>query len=157
MSEGTRSLLVFGLFLATCFGAAYLGSVVTLPAISEWYSTLKKPSWTPPTWLFGPVWTALYLMMAVAGWLVWRQAGWSRALAMFAIQLALNAAWSWLFFGLRRPGIAFAEIALLWSAILGTLVLFWRTSPPATGLLLPYLLWVSYAAVLNLAIWRLNP
>jgi len=151
--------LVLGLVisLVLCLGAGWLGSQFQP---GEWYSRLAKPSWTPPNWLFGPVWSALYVAMAVAAWLVWRQAGLRGAaapLAVFVVQLVLNAAWSWLFFGLHRPDLAFAEIALLWLAILATLVLFWRRNALAGTLILPYLAWVTYAASLNLGLWRLNP
>jgi len=151
--------LVLGLVisLVLCLGAGWLGSQFQP---GEWYSRLAKPSWTPPNWLFGPVWSALYVAMAVAAWLVWRQAGLRGAaapLAVFVVQLVLNAAWSWLFFGLHRPDLAFAEIALLWLAILATLVLFWRRKALAGTLILPYLAWVTYAASLNLGLWRLNP
>lgn len=130
-----------------------------------WYAELRKPGWTPPSWVFGPVWTLLYLLMAVAAWLVWRTrrplAGARRAQATAAliahgIQLGLNAAWSWLFFGERLIGLAAVELGLLWLAVLATTVLFWRTRPVAGALLVPYLLWTSYAGALNLQIWRLN-
>lgn len=147
------------LFLGLSFVAALVGSLFTGAAIDSWYDTIAKPSWTPPDWIFGPVWTLLYVAMAVAAWLVWRQAGWSHAgtgLTLFSIQLVLNAAWSALFFGARNPGLAFAEIVLLWGAILATLLAFWRVRPLAGMLFVPYLAWVTFAAVLNYAIWRLN-
>jgi benzodiazapine receptor len=138
--------------------AGGIGSIVTVPAIDSWYARLAKPSWTPPGYLFGPVWTALYLAMAVAAWLVARKAGLaSPPIRWFVIQLVLNAAWSWLFFGLKRPVIAFVDIVLLWSAILATLIAFRPWSLTASLLLAPYLAWVSFAAALNLAIWRMNP
>jgi tryptophan-rich sensory protein len=124
----------------------------------DWYASLAKPAWTPPGALFAPVWTALYLAMGIAAWMVWRRGGRSRApaLALYLVQLALNALWSYLFFGLHRPGLAFLDIALLWAAILSVLFLFWRVKAVAGALILPYLLWVSFAACLNFAIWRLN-
>jgi tryptophan-rich sensory protein len=125
----------------------------------EWYDGLQKPAWNPPSWVFGPVWTALYILMGVAAWLVWREHGFrgsSPALWLFIGQLALNAAWSWMFFGLNRPGLAFAEILVLEAAIVWTLVLFWRLRPAAGALLVPYALWVAFASVLNLRLWRLN-
>ncbi|MCU0784896.1 MAG: tryptophan-rich sensory protein [Verrucomicrobia bacterium] len=125
----------------------------------EWYATLKKPSWNPPGWIFGPVWTALYTMMAVAAWLVWKRGGFvaqRRPLLIFLAQLALNALWTPLFFGLHRPGLAFAEIVLLWLAIAATIPTFWRVSSLAAWLLVPYLAWVSFAAVLNFTLWRLK-
>ena len=142
-----------------CFAAAGLGSVVTTSKIPNWYAELAKPAWTPPGWLFGPVWTALYLGMAIAAWLIWRKrriGGAKLPLALFATQLALNSLWSVLFFGFQRPGVAFIEILLLWSAIFATLLAFWRHSTLAGSLLIPYLVWVSFAAVLNWSIWRLN-
>jgi translocator protein len=113
----------------------------------------------PPGWIFAPVWTALYTMMAVAAWLVWRQGGWDKQckpLLIFLVQLALNALWTPLFFGLHRPGVAFAEIVLLWLAIAATLAAFCRVSLIGAGLLVPYLAWVSFAVVLNFTLWRLN-
>jgi tryptophan-rich sensory protein len=145
--------------IVICFAAAGLGGLVTTPQIPNWYADLAKPNWTPPGWIFGPVWSCLYLMMAVAAWLVWRQHGFAGAklpLTLFAIQLALNSLWSVLFFGLQNPGAAAVEIILLWVAILATLIAFWKRSRWAGGLLLPYLAWVSFAAVLNVAIWRMN-
>jgi len=138
------------------FGAAFIGMLF---APGEWYEALNKPTWTPPNGVFGPVWTALYAMMAVAAWLVWRQGGFvhqRRALTWFVTQLALNAAWTPLFFGLQRPGIAFVEIVFLWGAIVMTTVAFHRVSRVAAWLLAPYLAWVSFAAVLNFFLWRLN-
>ena len=152
-----RLALALAGWLFLCFSAASLGAFV-LPG--EWYAALKKPSWNPPGWVFGPVWTALYAMMAVAAWLVWKRGGFAaqrRALVLFLIQLALNAIWSPLFFGLHSPGAACAEIVLLWLAILATLAAFRPASRTATLLLVPYLAWVSFAAVLNFALWRLNP
>lgn len=142
-----------------CFAAAGIGSAVTTPQIDGWYETLAKPTWNPPNWLFGPVWTTLYLAMAVAAWLVWRQAGWTASklpLILFGVQLALNTLWSCLFFGLESPGLAFAEILLLWTAIAATMVAFWYRSKPAAVLFVPYLAWVTFAAFLNFTIWRLN-
>jgi benzodiazapine receptor len=153
-----RNVLALGAFLLICLTTAGLGSLLTLPAIPGWYASLEKPAWTPPNAVFSPVWTTLFVMMAVAAWLVWR-AGSPRALplTLFGMQLVLNAGWSGLFFALRSPGLAFAEILLLWAAILATLVAFWRVRPAAGLLLVPYLLWVSYAVALNFAIWRMNP
>ena len=147
------------LWVAVCFGVAGVASLFTSPEIGGWYAQLRKPAWTPPNWLFGPVWTALYLSMAVAAWLVWRGRGFAAArlpLSLFASQLALNGLWSILFFGLHRAGAAFAEILLLWCAIAAALVSFRRVSPPAGALMLPYLLWVTYAAALNFSVWRMN-
>jgi translocator protein len=146
-------------FLALCFGATGIGGAVTTPKIGTWYATLTKPSWNPPNWIFGPVWTTLYIFMAVAAWLVWRQDGIADAklpLALFAVQLLLNVLWSYIFFGLEKPGLAFGEVILLWVAIAATLVLFWQRSMIAGILFVPYLAWVSFASVLNFTIWRLN-
>jgi len=127
-----------------------------------WYESLTKPTWNPPSWVFGPVWTALYLSMGVASWLVWKRGQHpgprTRApLAAYAVQLVLNALWSPLFFGLHRPDLALIDIALLWAAILATIILFWRVRPLAGAMLLPYLAWVTFATVLNWTLWRLNP
>lgn len=154
-----RSIIGLGISIGLCFGAAFVGSIFTTAAIPGWYAALSKPSWTPPAWMFGPVWSILYLMMAMAAWLVWRQAGLRaavRPLTLFLVQLALNASWSILFFGLRIPGAAFAEILVLWLAILATMIAFWRSTPTAGYLLVPYLVWVTFAAGLNFAIWRMN-
>jgi tryptophan-rich sensory protein len=146
-------------WILVCFATAALGSLATTPEIGAWYAELQKPSWTPPNWIFGPVWTFLYLCMAVSAWLVWRRDGFGNArgaLTAFCCQLLLNAGWSWCFFGLHRPGLAFVEILFLWAAILTTLLLFWRTNRLAAMLLLPYLLWVSFAAILNFCIFALG-
>ena len=140
-------------WLVLCFGAAAVGARFRPGA---WYAGLHKPAWNPPNRLFAPVWTLLYAVMAVAAWLVWRDVGLSREVALFVVQLALNAAWTWLFFGLKRPGLAFADIVALWLAILATLVAFWSVRPLAALLLVPYLAWVTFAAALNGALWRLN-
>lgn len=144
-------------FVVASFAAAALGGMTTASSVRDWYPTIAKPAWTPPSWIFGPVWTTLYVMMAVAAWLVWRRAGWCGALVWFAVQLALNATWSPVFFGWHRIGLALVNIVLLWLAIAGTTVAFWRVRPAAGVLFVPYLAWVSFAATLNFAIWRLNP
>ena len=149
--------LVLAGWLGLCFAVASLGAVFSP---GEWYATLSKPAWNPPGWIFGPVWSALYTMMAVAAWLVWRQGGWKqqrKALLVFLVQLVLNALWSPLFFGLHWPGLAFAEILLLWVAIAWTITVFLHVHRLAAWLLVPYLAWVSFAAVLNGTLWRLNP
>jgi tryptophan-rich sensory protein len=151
-----RSIFGAVIALTVTFGAAFLGSRFS---VGEWYSGLSKPSWNPPNWLFGPVWSLLYLLMAVSAWLVWKEEGLQAAiipLGVFLLQLALNAAWSWLFFGLHHMGIAFTEILALWAAILLCIILFWRIIPIGGVLLLPYLLWVTFAAVLNYTLWQLN-
>jgi translocator protein len=153
-----KAFFVFLSLLATCLAAGWLGSLATMPAIPVWDRGRVKPPLTPPEALFAPVWTTLYILMAIAAWLVWRRAGFgSAALKLFFVQLLLNATWSFLFFGLRRPDYAFGEIVLLWLAILATLIAFWRIRPLAGASLLPYLAWVSFATYLNAAIWKLNP
>ncbi|MEL6961822.1 MAG: TspO/MBR family protein [Pseudomonadota bacterium] len=122
-----------------------------------WYETLEKPSWTPPDWAFPVVWSILYLFIAIAGWLVWQSSGWSLALALWILQLLLNGAWSWLFFGLKRMDLAFVDVSLLWLCIAGFIVIAWPISTTAALLFLPYLVWVSIAAALNLTVWRMNP
>ena len=154
------SLLKLLASLAVVLAAGGIGSLATMRAIPTWYQTLTKPPFSPPGWLFGPAWTLLYLLMAVAAWLVWKQgmgaAGVKLALAVFLAQLVLNALWSIFFFGLRSPLAGLVDIVILWLAILATIVLFFRVSVPAGILLLPYIAWVSFAAVLNAAILRLN-
>ncbi len=154
-----RSALVCIGFLLITFIAAGIGGVFTAPGVRDWYPSLHKPTWTPPAWLFGPVWTVLYLCVAIAGFLAWRQAGFrgaKLAMALFILQLVLNAAWSWVFFGLRQPGWGFVEIVLLWAAILATMVALFSVSTWSGLLFVPYLLWVTCAAALNFAIWRMN-
>jgi len=155
----TRQLVGLAVSIGVCFAVAAVGSALTLPSINTWYAALNKPSWNPPSWVFGPVWSALYLTMAVAAWMVWRERGLSAAmvpLLLFALQLALNCAWSGLFFALRKPWLAFADIAVLWCAIVATMISFSRVSWPASLLLAPYLAWVSFAAVLNFSVAKMN-
>ncbi|MER7440505.1 TspO/MBR family protein [Micromonospora avicenniae] len=147
------ALLGFGAAVAV---AATVG-VVGVRGTSAEYAALDRPSWAPPGWLFGPVWTLLYVLIALAGWLVWRRVGFGAAVWAWVAQLVLNAAWTPLFFGARRYGAAFAEIVVLWLAIALTVLLFARVSRTAASLMLPYLAWVTFAAALNFAIWRLNP
>ena len=153
--------LVAGLVvaIAICFLAAAIGGFATSSSVNDWYADITKPSWNPPDWIFGPVWTVLYLMMGVSAWLVWKKSGFKDsgyALAVFAIQLALNTTWSVIFFGLRQPGWALVEIIVLWLSIAITIAMFHRHSKLAAGLLVPYLLWVTFAAGLNYSIWSLN-
>ena len=146
-------------FLVLCFAAAGIGGAVTTPKIATWYAALTKPSWTPPNWIFGPVWSALYFCMAIAAWLVWRQGGVSNAtlpLTLFGFQLVLNVYWSCIFFGQENPCLAFVEVLLLWLAIAATMIEFWQRTRIAGNLFVPYLVWVSFASVLNFTIWRLN-
>lgn len=153
-----REIIGLAVSLGTVFAAATIGGVLTSTSVSTWYQTLAKPAITPPDWIFQPVWTALYAMMGFAVWLVWRQGGPGTrlALALFVVQLALNVAWSGIFFGLRLPGVAFAGVLVLWLAIVATLGFFLRISFAGGMLLIPYLLWVTFAGVLNFGIWRLN-
>ncbi len=154
-----RQALGLFFFVGICFVAAGIGAAVTTTSVGNWYQTLQKPTWTPPDWIFGPIWTTLYLTMAVAAWLVWQQGGWSASrtpLRWFAVQLILNVLWSCLFFGLRSPGLAFVEIVFLWIAILVTTQTFSVRSRASALLMVPYLAWSSFAACLNFAIWRVN-
>ncbi len=154
------NLLKLAASLAVVFAAGAVGSIATTRAIPTWYKALAKPSFNPPNWLFGPAWTVLYVLMVIAAWLVWkkgiRAAGVGPALVLFLVQLALNALWSVLFFGLHSPLAGLIDIVLLWLAILVTILLFLRVSTPAGVLLLPYIGWVSFATLLNAAILHLN-
>jgi tryptophan-rich sensory protein len=146
-------------WLALCYAAAAVGAIASVNA-PAFYGELVQPSWAPPAWLFGPVWTTLYTLMAVAAWLVWRAApsfATRLALGLFLVQLAVNALWSWLFFAWQMGGWAFAEVLLLWALIAATIVAFWRHSRLAALLLVPYLGWVSFATALNFWLWRANP
>jgi len=148
----TDWLPLLGFFVA-CFATASAGAIFTPGA---WYEGLRKPWWRPPNWLFGPAWGVLFCCIAVAGWLVWRQVGFGLVLGVYAVQLALNFAWSWLFFGRRRPDLAFWDLVALWVSIAACIVLFAPISPAAAWLFAPYLAWVSFAGYLNLTMWRLN-
>lgn len=146
-------------FLVICFGVSAAGGAATASTVGTWYQALQKPPFNPPDWLFTPVWTVLYVMMAVAGWRVWRAHGLRgarAAMALFAIQLALNLAWSFVFFGYRLIGAALVEIVALLVAIVVTTILFWRRDRIAGALFVPYAGWVGFATVLNLALWQLN-
>lgn len=146
-------VLMLAVLVVITFCAALSGLIVPP---GEWYDSLQKPAWNPPAWIFGPVWTVLYLTMAVAAWLAWRKAKSGRVLVPYFIQLALNAAWTPVFFALRQPGWAMAVIVALWLAILLTIRAFRQASPVSAWLMLPYLLWVTFAAVLNFTLWRMN-
>jgi tryptophan-rich sensory protein len=149
--------LLVAVVAAQAVGA--LSGVAAGGDLVRFYDELRKPAGTPPPAAFGPAWTVLYLLMGVAAWLVWREGITRRtatALGLFAFQLALNFAWSLIFFGQQRVGVALIEIAVLWLAILATIVAFWRVRPLAGALLVPYLVWVSFATYLNAGIWRLN-
>jgi tryptophan-rich sensory protein len=143
-------------WLAASFAAAAIGAMATRQA-PEFYAELARPDWAPPAWLFAPVWTALYALMGVAAWRVWRKVRLGSPLILFSTQLAVNALWSWLFFAWRMGAAAFADVVLLWVLIAATLVAFWRVDRLAGALLAPYLAWVSFAALLTYAVWRANP
>jgi len=154
-----RDLLGLLGFVAVCLAVSGLGGAVTATSVGTWYAALAKPWFTPPDAVFAPVWTALFLLMAVAGWRVWRRPDGRRrvvALNWFGIQLVLNLLWSVIFFGLRAPGWALAEIVLLIAAIVATIRVFWGLDRWAGAALFPYLLWVAFAAVLNASLWWLN-
>lgn len=146
--------------LAITLGAGALGAMVTSPAISGWYRQLEKPAFSPPNWIFGPAWTFLYILMGIALFLVLRQipqtTAVNNALILFAVQLTLNIGWSFIFFGLKSPLWAFIEILILWFAILATVIYFFRVSYAAGVLMIPYLVWVTFAAFLNGSVWVLN-
>lgn len=161
MTSLTPRQQIFGLagWLLICFIAAGIGAMASIRA-EEFYSQLTRPDWAPPGSVFGPVWSCLYTLMAIAAWLVWRIGGFSLArpaLVLFLVQLVFNSLWSWLFFGWQLPGWALVEVILLWLLILATVIAFWRVRPLAGILLLPYLLWVSFASALNHTLWQLNP
>ena len=157
--SNTNPWLALAGWLALCALTGALGAIASIDA-KDFYATLAQPEWAPPAWLFGPVWTALYAMMAVAAWLVWRERGWAGArgaLGLFVLQLGLNALWSWLFFAWHRGGLAFADILALWLALAATIAAFAPIRRAAAWLLAPYLTWVTFATALNYAVWQLNP
>jgi len=148
------------LSIAICLAVGFIGSIATMPNLPSWYAALNKPAFTPPNWLFGPAWTTLYVLMGMAAALVWNK-GWEKravkaAIYIFALQLALNFAWSFIFFGQHWILAALIEIIILWLAIIWCIIAFGRVSRLAGWLLAPYILWVSFASVLNLSIWLLN-
>jgi translocator protein len=158
MKVNNFSKLAIAIVVSELAGA--IGSIFTLSAIPTWYAALQKPAWNPPAWIFGPVWTTLYVLMGIAAFLVWRK-GWERkevrvTLSVFGVQLVLNALWSIVFFGLHSPMWALVDIAALWIAIVWTMFVFYKIFRPAMYLLVPYLLWVSFASYLNYSIWILN-
>jgi len=145
--------------LVTCLGISGIGAWLTTESVRTWFPTLQRPPLAPPNWVFGPVWTVLYILMAVAAWLVWRrrhEVDVRRPLLLFSVQLALNLLWSALFFYLQNPAAALIEIVVLWALIATTLVAFWRVSRWAGLLLIPYLAWVTFATYLNFGFWVLN-
>jgi tryptophan-rich sensory protein len=155
-ADWTSGLAALPVFIGLCFLVALSGAFYRPGA---WYERLRKPPWRPPNWVFAPAWSVLYVLIAISGWLVWRDAGWpaaAPALAIYGVQLLLNAGWSAVFFGLRRPDWAFLEISLLWLSIAWTIQAFAPLQPVAAWLLAPYLAWVSFAALLNFSIWQRN-
>lgn len=144
--------------VVVCFVAAGFGSLATFSQIPTWYMTIAKPAWNPPSWLFGPVWTVLYLLMAISLYLLWTSKNKNRtkAINFFYIQLVLNVLWSWMFFGWHQIGFAFVEIIVLWLAILATIIYSSKINQTASWLLIPYILWVSFAIYLNHSILLLN-
>ena len=164
MTTGRKLLGLLG-WLALCFAAAAVGGLASVDA-GSFYAQLDRPAWAPPGWLFGPVWTLLYTLMAVAAWLVWLQGQQRRhghaphtraALLLFLAQLLANALWSWVFFAWRNGALAMAEVLLLWCLVAATTLVFWRVRRLAGVLLLPYLAWVSLAAALTFSVWQRNP
>lgn len=156
MSRNKGDIPGFIFWVVLTFAVAAFGSAFQP---GEWYGQLNKPVLNPPDYIFGPVWTVLYLLMAISAWMVWKKYGLRNAklpLALFLFQLILNALWSWLFFGLQMPGVAFVEILILWVVIIATIVSFWRFYFPAGAILIPYIIWVSFAVYLNWSIWRMN-
>jgi len=161
MSSLSKQKQILGLivWLVVSFAASAVGAVASIQAKS-FYGQLVQPAWAPPAGVFGPVWTTLYVLMAIAAWLVWRSGGFRahrQALTLFLLQLAFNALWSWLFFAWHLGALALIDVLILWVLIMATLVFFWRVRPLAGALLVPYLLWVSFASVLNYSVWQLNP
>ena len=153
-SSPLRTWLALAGFIVVTFCAPLFGAAAMPGA---WYAALNKPAWNPPAWIFGPAWTLLYTLMAVAAWLVWKRDGWRRPLLLYSVQLVLNAAWTPIFFGAHELGWAMVEMVALWTSILLTMLHFHHISKPAGWLFAPYLAWVTFAATLNFALWRLNP
>lgn len=157
-NEGMQFLsVIVSILIAQAAGA--IGSFFTASSVRTWYETITKPAWNPPSWVFGPVWITLYTLMGIAAWLVWTARdvpGAKFALGVYGVHLICNALWSILFFGLKNPGLALIEIVILLALILYTTVLFWKINPVAGALMVPYILWVSFATYLNYAIWQLN-
>lgn len=154
-----EQLIALVVFLGLCAAVAAIGSVMSSSAMDGWYSDLEQPDWNPPDWVFGPVWSVLYILIGISGWLVWRARGWDGArvpLIVWGVQLLLNLFWTVVFFGLEEVGLGAIEIVFLWISIVATIVVFWPIGRLAALLLVPYLIWVSYAAMLNFSIWQLN-
>lgn len=157
----SREILALAAAVIICLSAGAIGSIFTFSSIPTWYAGLQKPDLAPPNWVFGPVWTTLYVMMGVSAFMIYRKGtkhkAVRQALAVFGVQLALNALWSILFFGMQSPLYGLVCIAALWLSIAACIAMFWKLSKPAAYLLVPYILWVSFASLLNFWIWQLNP
>lgn len=151
-----RNWLALAGFVVLCLAVGALGGWATVQSVAEWYPALNKPSWTPPPWVFAPVWTMLYILMGLAAWLVWRKGNARTAMVLFGIQLLLNLAWSFLFFGARSPVLGLVDIVVLWFAIAAMILAYFSKSRLAALMMLPYLAWVSFATALNAAIYALN-
>lgn len=155
----SKQIIGFAVWILITFIAAAIGGAASINAAS-FYSQLVLPEWAPPSSVFGPVWTGLYVLMSISVWMVWRVDGVQAArgaLSLFLIQLLLNSLWSWLFFGWHLGALSFIDILVLWFMIIATMIAFWHVRVIAGVLLLPYLLWVTFAMVLNYAVWQLNP
>lgn len=152
-------VLALAVFLGVSFVVAAVGSIATTSSLDPWYANLNKPDWTPSGSLIGAVWSVLYTLMGIAAWLVWREVGWtlSLPLILFAGQLVVNGVWSVVFFGLQNPAAGFVAIVVLWALVLATLVSFWRITPWAGALFVPYIVWVTIAGSLNFLLWQMNP
>lgn len=153
MTEWLPDWAPLGGFLLATLAAASSGAFF---GPGPWYENLAKPSWNPPNWLFGPAWTLLYILMAIAAWMVWKVDGFGLPLLLWVVQLLLNAGWSWVFFGLRRPDLAFYELVAMWLAVVATTIAFAGVRADAAWLMVPYIAWVTFAGALNLKIWQLN-
>lgn len=159
-NEGRRQWVSLLVWVAVCYGVSAVGAAVTMHAVETWYQGLVKPAGNPPDWVFGPVWTVLYMLMALAAWLVWTAGDGvarRRGIVWFCAQLAVNLLWSFAFFGARMPALGLADIVVMWALIVVTMVFFFKVRKKAGWLMVPYLAWVTYAGYLNWAIWRLNP
>ena len=154
-----KSILPLLVFILITLFAGFIGSLFTTPSIASWYAFINKPSFSPPNWLFAPVWSLLYILMGIAAFLIWQKRDNLKtkpALMFYGIQLILNTLWSIIFFGMHNPGLAFLEIIILWSFILITLIKFYKINKTSGILFIPYLIWVSFASILNFAVWMLN-
>ena len=158
-AKASRGVLSLFVSIILCLAVSAIGGAITATSVDTWYQALEKPPFNPPDWVFAPVWTALYILMGIAAWRVWRL-GLSevtgKALAVFAVQLGLNLAWSFLFFGLQRIDLALVEIVILLCVIITNTIMFWRIDRLAGLLFVPYAVWVTYATVLNASLWLLN-